>query len=214
MEAVFERQLGIPVRLCVARKTIEMAALSLKERAQYDQLATPSRRNDWLLGRSALKALLARLGRCSDTASVTFPNPCYSLTHCDGFAAAVGVPPRTLEGIGVDLETSRTPHPRAAGLFLTPHERAWLERLGSAVRGRELRRLWTVKEAVFKSDPANRGRSLMSYELVVPGAKFGVAAAGPSSSGRLVRYGSLEFGRGFLSIAAMPPEKVSRWWKN
>lgn len=214
MEEFFKQSLEIPVRLCIAQKSVGMMALSLGERARYERLTTSRRRSDWLLGRSALKDLLARLGKSLDTTVITFPNPCFSLTHCDGFAVAVGVPPRTLKGIGVDLEMGQTAHREAARFFLTGDEQEWVEGLGSTVRGRELRRLWTVKEAVFKSDPANRARTLMSYELIIPAAKCGVAAVGLSAAGALIRYVSLEFGQGFLSIAAMPKEKVSRWPKN
>ncbi|MFQ5930808.1 MAG: 4'-phosphopantetheinyl transferase superfamily protein [Nitrospiraceae bacterium] len=217
MEEFFKQSLEIPVRLCIAQKSVGMMALSLGERARYERLTTSrrsTRRQPSRPFRVQDQNAQFRLGKSLDTTVITFPNPCFSLTHCDGFAVAVGVPPRTLKGIGVDLEMGQTAHREAARFFLTGDEQEWVEGLGSTVRGRELRRLWTVKEAVFKSDPANRARTLMSYELIIPAAKCGVAAVGLSAAGALIRYVSLEFGQGFLSIAAMPKEKVSRWPKN
>lgn len=61
------------------------------------------------------------------------------------------------EGVGVDIEDAgRLIDPRAARFFLTDTERA---------EGPDLLTSWTLKEALYKADPNNRGRHLACYEL-------------------------------------------------
>ena len=158
------------------------------------------RRPSWLAGRQALKILLRRLGRTTDTARITFPNRSYSLTHSGDYAVALGTASTDYLGVGADLEIGRTPDSRTARFFLTAYEQLWLTGLRAQMRPRNLLRLWTVKEALFKSYPHNDSTVLTDYALLDPGAESGIAiiAAGESVN---FQYRSSSFLNGWLSIA-------------
>ena len=127
-------------------------------------------------------------------------------------AVGAGAPAGDLLGIGVDLELSGTPRPEAARFFLTPDERAWAAALPAGRQGKELRRLWTVKEALFKSDPDNGRKTLLDYRVEDPAAASGVAFSG--MEGRVMRYASVSFSGGVLSVAVLLSEEVSRCSSN
>ena len=146
--APFTRALGLPMRLAAAAEPA--AALSPGERATLQGLKAERRRESWLRGRAALKALLGDI----DTSTLSFPHPELSLTHTEDIAVAVAC--EGAGGVGVDLEV-RPPSERAARRFLSEEEFAasggpdgWL-------------RFWTVKEACFKADLGNKGRTILEY---------------------------------------------------
>jgi len=138
------------------------------------------RRHDWLLGRAALKA-----HGIGDTATVTFPHRCLSLTHSAGVAVAARCD-GDQAGVGVDLEGWRAIDPRAARFFLAPDEHG------------DLLRLWTVKEALFKATPANAGALLVDYEVDDPLRMEGTAQ---DRHGRAFEYLSRRRPEGWLTIA-------------
>lgn len=138
------------------------------------------RRQDWLLGRAALKA-----HGIGDTSTVVFPNRCLSLTHSAGVAVAARCD-GDQAGVGVDLEAWRTIDPRAARFFLGPDERG------------DLLRLWTVKEALYKATPANAGAVLVDYRIDDPCALEGTAQ---DRNGRIFEYLSRRRPEGWLTIA-------------
>jgi len=67
-------------------------------------------------------------------------------------------------------------------------------------REKMLHRLWTVKEATFKADPENAGKTLRDYGLADPGFVAGKARRGD----RVFYYASFEVPDGFLSVAVLP----------
>lgn len=200
------------LKISGSAEPLRLELLSAGERSRYDRLSTERRRQGWLLGRAALKGLLRQMGEAEETADLIFPNPRYSLTHCDIYAVAVGIPTGCSRGVGVDLELSGLPRPEAARFFLTADEQAWVAGLAGGARGRELQRLWTVKEALFKSDPGNGGRTLADYRIADPAAGSGTAFAGPD--GPAIEYASLGFLGGVLSVAVLLNEEVSGCLKN
>lgn len=153
MRAALARALGRPIRLAAA--TEEARDLTPGERAALARFRAERRRASWLRGRAALKALLGDV----DTAALRFPHPELSLTHTRDVAVAVAC--EGARGVGVDLET-RPPSERAARRFLSPAE---LEAAGGP-DGWLL--LWTVKEARFKADLDNQGRTVLQYPLDDP----------------------------------------------
>ena len=169
--------LGVDLVVRAAVRPLPLRALSTGEREIYHGLpAAPVRRREWLRGRAALRQVLAALGAADDTAHVEFPNPHVSLAHTGGVALAVGCGPGA--GLGIDVERPRPLRPATARFFLDPAELEWVSGLAGEQRGRELLRLWTVKEAVYKADPDNGHRDLYHYALVAPGARTGLARAG------------------------------------
>lgn len=138
------------------------------------------RRQDWLLGRAALKA-----HGIGDTSTVVFPNRGLSLTHSAGVAVAARCD-GDQAGVGVDLEAWRTIDPRSARFFLGPDEQG------------DLLRLWTVKEALFKATPANAGAVLVDYRVEDPCSLEGTAQ---DRHGRMFEYLSRRRPEGWLTIA-------------
>ncbi len=203
------------IRLVIANRSVELDQLTWGERTQYHQFATAQRRDAWLRGRAALKMLLHHLGEHLDTTRLSFPHPRLSLTHSGTYAVAAGAAQdRPFGGIGVDLEIHQTIHPEAARFFLTEEERRWFARLQSNLKARELLRLWTVKEAVFKADLNNEGRVLADYRLAVPGASNGAASVTDFCGFRSFHYTSVEFKQGFLSIAIRQDKENAPWSTN
>ena len=150
--APFTRALGLPMRLAAAAEPAER--LTEAERATLAGFKAERRRESWLRGRAALKALLGDV----DTSTLSFPHPELSLTHTEDVAVAVAC--RGARGVGVDLEV-RPPSERAARRFLRPAEFA-----GTAPD--DWLRLWTVKEARFKADLRNQGRTILEYGVDDP----------------------------------------------
>ncbi|MGI8758361.1 MAG: hypothetical protein ACR2K0_03560, partial [Acidimicrobiales bacterium] len=94
--------LGVAVRLRRARSPVPAKMLTSGERSQWHALPQGPRRRNWLLGRAALKALLATT---ADTSVLSFPHPHLSLTHAGDQAVAVAV---DHDGNGGDDHTAVT----------------------------------------------------------------------------------------------------------
>jgi 4'-phosphopantetheinyl transferase EntD len=136
------------MRLAAAAEPTD--ALAPGERAALEKLKAERRRASWLRGRAALKALLGDV----DTSTLSFPHPELSLTHTEDIAVAVAC--EGALGLGVDLEL-RLPSERVARRFLSEEEFAAAEGPDDWLR------LWTVKEARFKADLHNKGRTILEY---------------------------------------------------
>ena len=192
MGDVCSARLGVELRLRRAGAPLSEHALTGGERRRWHTLPTGPRRRDWLLGRAALKALLP-VGL--DTSTLSFPHPALSLTHAGGVAVAVATGPGSsgdvaaVAGTGVDHEPWRAVDGRAGRYFLQRHEHA--TSLG-------LLRAWTVKEALYKSVPANHGDTLLDIALDDPDAPSG-GASGPR--GERLRYTVIDTAAGPVAVA-------------
>jgi phosphopantetheinyl transferase len=185
--------------LSFSENEASLSTLSVQERDVYDRLCDSPRASSWLKGRAALKILLEKQGLSDDTSALSFPHPSISLSHSGKLAVAAGcLPEPGCAGIGVDFEAGRKVNPRIARFFLTEAEQAWLNARPAAEISDSLLRLWTVKEALFKSDPRNSTSVLNDYELARPGEAEGSARR----DGVLVyNYQSFRYADGWLSIA-------------
>lgn len=180
--------------------------LTAGEWTRYRELASRGRRESWLAGRAAIKAARERLGLCTDTAKLRFPDACTSVTHAAGFAVAVAVAEGALRGLGVDLEAGRETSPEIGRFYLTGSERDWLERRPEYQRAEERIRLWTVKEAVYKACPDNADMTLSGIELDNPAAAAGQATAVSGRARRAttksrISYASERTPAGWVSLA-------------
>ena len=99
-------------------------------------------------------------------------------------------------GIGIDVETDKDPNPKMARFFLKPNE---IKKLKPAKWNQNLLRLWTVKEAIFKSDPLNMNTTLLDYEVSDPNALCGEAICEKSSF--KFYYSTKKVVKGFLTVA-------------
>ncbi|MBA9006784.1 4'-phosphopantetheinyl transferase superfamily protein [Thermomonospora cellulosilytica] len=177
-------------------------ALSAAERTRVDAFGAGERRRRWLRARRAQRVVTGLLGLPGDVAR-RFPHPRLSLTHTGGGSVAAGVVgpvPPSLTGIGVDLEPPRLPDPRTARFFLDDRERAWLAGQPPPRRAAEHVRLWTLKEALFKADPANADATLRDYRVRDAAARHGTAGR-PHRPGLTFGYVSGRLRGGHLSIA-------------
>jgi 4'-phosphopantetheinyl transferase EntD len=191
---------SLPILACFESRPLPEDRLTPGEKENLARMTAPERRESWLRGRHALKRLQASLGGSEDTSTLKFPHPQLSLTHSESWAVAVGSTSSKLLGLGVDLEVKSVPKPEAAPRFLNPAEMVWLRRMDEPDRPKLLHRLWTVKEAIFKADPENPGRTLKQYGLADPGFVAGRARRGE----RVFYYASFEVPGGFLSVAVLP----------
>jgi acyl carrier protein len=190
----------VPVLAVWTGQPAPAGCLTALERAQMSALAGSERRRQWLISRHALRVLLGLLGLPRDTATCAFPHPRLSLAHTDSGAIAAGSAGPLSAGLGVDLETDRPVNSRTARFFLDEEEQAWLARVPPADRAAEHVRLWTVKEAVFKADLANRDAMLRDYTCQPAGARAGWARR--RGSGQLFAFTCARFQGAHLSVAA------------
>ena len=200
----FEQQasqrLDTEVQLCCSASPASRSGLSVGERTTLDGFRYGHRRRDWLTGRAALKSLQRRQGRGTDTAGLEFPALHLSLTHAGGIAVAAGTNDPAV-GIGVDYEVLRDVNPRMAAWFLDDAEQAWLSGLPKARAARQLVRLWTIKEASFKSHPDNHNMVLGDFSIIDPASNSAVDVR--SKRGLHIRVHCDAYRRGFLSIAGV-----------
>jgi phosphopantetheinyl transferase len=200
LAARIQQEFGIGLRIAIADKAIESARLTPGEQAQFARLHTEARRAAWKTGRAALKRLRTWYGEDGDTSCLTFPNPRYSLTHSGGYAVAAGAVAAGLAGIGIDFEVYRQVDPRVGRFFLTARECAWIDGLPNNRRAADLLQLWTIKEALFKSDAENHCTGLVDYGLTEPGERRGQVVM---RRGKVVamQYVCYTLGPGILSVA-------------
>jgi hypothetical protein len=188
VDAKLSNLVGVALRIAVAREAYHVKDLNPGEVARWRSLGNAAARQDWLLGRAALKALAPG----QDTSRLSFPHPALSLTHAGGLAVAVRAD-HPQDGLGIDFEPwCNQPDPRIARFFLRPPERS------VAMGPHALLRLWTIKEALHKAVPHNVGSVLLDIELADPAAPVG-RAFGPH--GERLRYAGLDLGPGPLAVA-------------
>ena len=201
-----ENELGVALKVAISSEAVAVDRLTPKEQLHLGELATSPRKLSWLKGRSALKRLLSSLGEDEDTEGIGFPNPRFSLTHSGDFAVALGTASAKLRGIGVDLEVNRPVRSETARFFLGEPELAWAMGFDDELRMKVFVRLWTIKEALFKSDPRNLERWFTDYRIEAPAAVTGRAfVLGDEAQG--FRYFCFEIEEGYLSVAVLPRSK-------
>ena len=139
--------------------------LSGPERARLNRYTHRQRRRDWLRGRNALKQVLRALGRDTDTTQIDFPHRQFSLTHAGERAYSIADISGSA-GVGIDYEPIRSVNSKISQLFLNDSELRWLEGRDEPDLQRGIVRLWTIKEAAFKSCPANSGLMLHDFSII------------------------------------------------
>jgi 4'-phosphopantetheinyl transferase EntD len=172
--------------------------LSGPERARLNEFTLVQRRQDWLRGRNAMKQVLATLGQNTDTSHIDFPHRQFSLTHAGGSAFSIANIAGSA-GIGIDYEPLRTVNPKIKRLFLNDTELRWLETCQESEVQQQIVRLWTNKEAAYKSCPDNSGRVLADFTIVDPGSRRSEVKVEPGSF--RIRVACERHEEGYLSVA-------------
>ena len=155
----------IPLLAVIAEKPFESGRLVPAEQTQLSKFKLPQRKQDWLLGRAALKPLLSSLQLSEDTTKLRMPNRNVTLTHSEDVAVAIGTTANT-NGIGIDLELRAQPLVDTARLFLTDNELAQLHSASYHTQSWLLQKLWCIKEAAFKANPKNKNTHVFDYEVM------------------------------------------------
>lgn len=107
---------------------------------------------------------------------IHFPNPNFSISHSQDSTIAIHTNAQNIVGIGIDIETSH-PSMKASRNFLTATEASQLS-AGQQAHPGVLKKLWSIKEAVFKADPDNHCKTLKYYPIINPEAEQGVIDTG------------------------------------
>ena len=200
MEFEFSNALRLSIKVHATSGPADRSVFSVEE---IEALKHARQNESYLRGRTALKTILRRLEMNVTVDSLKFPHKQISLTHSGDCAVAVGTAEPVL-GIGIDFEMMKPVKSAMSRFFLTKSELIWIDEISVSEQATELLRLWTVKEALFKSDPENRNRTLKSYCLLEPKTLTGQAFISGNRKTEL-RYSSLklesEF-EGYLSVAA------------
>ena len=188
------------ITFAFADDPLDRGELTAGESAQLGVLGSEQRATEWLRGRAALRSVLVKRGAAGDTSALSFPNPCYSVSHSDELAVAAGADAAGtgVSGLGIDFERFKPIREDAARFFLEGAELAWVGSLPRERRPTELLRLWTVKEALFKADLENAGRTLRDYRTSTPAALEG-AACTPTSLPQ--QYTTIITHGGYLTVA-------------
>lgn len=196
---------GRPLSICIIGADFQPPELSEAESKALAAYSNDGRRQSWLRARCALKTLMASLSGQTDTALVPFPDKRYSISHADNIAIAVARLDDNPQGMGVDLEKCRSLKPGAERFFLNAQEIKWLDTCPAAQRDDERIRLWTVKEAVYKSDCIAQDGVFKNYATESPGSLCGAVElkTAPDSSRRF-RYATAGLPGGlWLSVSVL-----------
>ena len=150
--------------------------LSETERARHDNFPVEKRQREFLLGRVALRTLLADLLpqdpadvrlRCTEEGAVEVPGTPYyvSIAHARDRAVAAA----SRRPIGVDLEYVRACSPAVVDFVMHPDERPLLDTLPMD-RDRAFILCWTLKEAALKGLRTGLRRSPKKVRLTIDAA--------------------------------------------
>lgn len=172
--------LSLPNDIALRRKTFDAAATAAwramlpdEERARYERFPVQKRRREFLLGRAALRTLLAdRLRtdpqhvplRIAEHGALEVPGTAYhvSLTHAENRAvAALAERP-----VGIDLERVAARDASVTEFLLHPSERALLDTLPLS-EDAAFTLCWTLKEAVLKALGTGLRRSPKKLRLEI-----------------------------------------------
>ncbi len=172
--------------------------LSGPERVRLNRYTQLQRRQDWLRGRNALKQVLQALERDTDTTQIEFPHRQFSVTHAGDRAYSVADFPGSA-GVGIDYEPLRSVNPKITRLFLNETELRWLKGREESELQHGIVRLWTIKEAAFKSCPANSGLVLHHFSIVEAGSPVSEVTVEPGAY--RIRVACKRHDQGHLSVA-------------
>ncbi|MBP6534400.1 MAG: 4'-phosphopantetheinyl transferase superfamily protein [Arenimonas sp.] len=188
---------GLPVFLAHRQGECGIEGLSFDETEKLSAMSSEKRRMEYILGRHALKEVLARIGRDPDTSSVAWPSTFCSLSHSEGHAVAVSS--SGVAGIGIDLQLKKIPPFAMAERILSGQTLEYWQELPDPDKSKALQRFWTANEAVYKACPSPQPAYFRHYRLESPFSADGMA----SIDGTDYRFSvhSAELADGFISLA-------------
>ena len=142
--------------------------------------SSEKRRRDFALGRACARAALAQaglyapVGRASHGAPVWPPGIRGSITHTQGYAAAIVARQESFSGLGVDAERIGRVEEKLWPRLFDKAERAWLAVQDDAAVMATL--LFAAKEAAFKASNPPAGAALQFQALSIEATGDGTFA--------------------------------------
>lgn len=192
MENFFETNLGLNCKFAIVDYCLLEQDLTETQKAKFSQIKNTPKVFSWLKGKAALRELLGENNNLN-----FFPHSKISLTHSGNYALAIQALDQKIQGIGLDFEKNRILRKKAAKFFLSQNEINWLNELPEEKISKNLLRLWTVKEALFKAD-LNQTK-FNNYFIENPQNLIGTALK--HNSKEVYNFASLELFGGYLSLA-------------
>jgi len=170
--------------------TVSDATLTVTERALIAS-AVPDRVREFATGRWCARQALSKLGivgfslLADPSRAPIWPEGIVgSITHVNGFCAAVVGPADEFAGIGIDAEHESCVTPNLWPHLFTAEERAWLVQLPDEQRYRMAALLFSAKESFYKCQYqfAKKWLDFTSVRVTVEGDRWRVS---PASTGSL-----------------------------
>ena len=200
-EAALRRHFGsvcaIPAVLTHCHQDDAAVELTAAEYLMQSAMASQTRREEYRVGRIALKRALSAIGESTDTSAIRWPSPFCSLSHSHGHAVAVSH--AAGKGIGIDLQRVRMPSLAVADRILSGQTLAYWKSLPEAEQARQLQRFWTVNEAVYKACPAPQPAYFRHYRMDAADALDGCVSI-DNADLRFMTH-TAELADGFISLA-------------
>ncbi|MBP7845350.1 MAG: 4'-phosphopantetheinyl transferase superfamily protein [Proteobacteria bacterium] len=119
-----------------------------------------------MFSRIALSRLLLKNQRDPrESLKLCFPNKNFSISHKKNFSVALYLRGDNFQGCGVDIEVPKKIPIKHWHFFMTPEEILKLNKKSNLKSSYRVSRIWTIKEALLKSDMNNLGKFLKDYPL-------------------------------------------------
>lgn len=175
-----------------------------------------NRKKDWISSRFALWELIHEN---SDLvfSQMIFPHKNYSISHSKGEAFAVTYEDtsetKDICGIGIDFERDREIDKGVSKFFINEKDEKALGQKKENLNLEQRQKLWTIKEALFKSDGENENSVINDYFLKTSDLTTGKAEKSKNSQFQFEYYNLYDDGL-CLSVAICRKVKTTNQRKN
>ena len=197
LQAYFGAVCTAPIFVCHQSGSPDSSELNFNEIEKLTEFTSEKRKVEYILGRYALKDVLASIALNTDTSIISWPHANCSLSHSEGNAVAVSS--LSISGIGIDLQLNRTPLFEVADRILSGPTLAYWRQLPEADKAKTLQRLWTANEAIYKACQAPQPAYFRHYRLHAP--ELMQSEASIDNTDLQFKVFSAELLNGFVSLA-------------
>ena len=197
LQAYFGAVCTAPIFVAHQNVLEDIETLTFDEKNRMSEFGSEKRKVEYILGRFALKDVLACINHDADTSTIAWPSAFCSLSHSEGNAVAVAS--IAVSGIGIDLQLNRTPSFEMADRILSGPTLAFWQQLPDSDKAKTLQRLWTANEAIYKACPAPQPANFRHYRVHSPDLMESQASIDITPY-QFIVY-SAELANGFISIA-------------